>query len=70
LSGPNLKPLLCELFAFFVGTCGTLDEDREDLIGEMRRILSVPGCKYPKSAAKILWMIRRYREDGFASYWV
>ena len=27
------------------------------------------GCKYPRTAAKIIYMLRRFEEDGYATYW-
>ena len=32
--------------------------------------LDSKSCKYPNSAKKIAFMMRRYEEDGFTSYWL
>ena len=37
---------------------------------QMHSYLDSKSCKYPHSAKKIAFMMRRYEEDGFTSYWL
>ena len=37
---------------------------------QMSAYLGSKSCKYPNSAKKIAFMMRRYEEDGFTSYWL
>jgi len=37
---------------------------------QMETYMASKGCKYPNSAKKIAFMMRRYEEDGFTSYWL
>ena len=37
---------------------------------QMVTFLDSKPCKYPNSAKKIAFMMRRYEEDGFTSYWL
>ena len=36
----------------------------------MQKILDGGNVTYPKSAAKIKFMVQRFEEDGFTSYWL
>ncbi len=36
---------------------------------QMENYLQKKHCRYPMSAKKLTFMMRRYEEDGFASYW-
>jgi hypothetical protein len=36
----------------------------------MDSYLDSKSSKYPNSAKKIAFMMRRYEEDGFTSYWL
>ena len=37
---------------------------------QMNAYLDSKSCKYPNSTKKIAFMMRRYEEDGFTSYWL
>jgi len=37
---------------------------------QMESYIEAKECKYPNSAKKIKFMMRRYEEDGFTSYWL
>jgi len=37
---------------------------------QMNSYIDQKACKYPSSAKKIAFMMRRYEEDGFTSYWL
>lgn len=36
----------------------------------IKQIIDDGKAKYPKSAAKIKFMVQRFEEDGFTSYWL
>ena len=42
----------------------------EALYEQMDTFLESKACKYPNSAQKIAFMMRRFEEDGFTSYWL
>jgi 5-methylcytosine-specific restriction endonuclease McrBC GTP-binding regulatory subunit McrB len=65
-----VKTVLCELFKYLVGDYSGLDgasvaENLDLYINE-----NSESIKYPKSAEKIAFMIRRFEEDGFTTYWL
>ncbi|GEM_PF-2223231 len=63
-SSVSVKRMLCELFAVFAG-----DSERyDDADAMLQRIDS--GVRYPNSAKKTAFMVRRFEEDGFTSYWL
>lgn len=68
-SGISLKNMLCKLFidicaGEYSGMNGSSDSEQMNLYIEEH------DCKYQKSAEKISFMIRRFEEDGFTSYWL
>ena len=67
-SSSAIKKVLSELFAKCAG-------DYSGFAGaaayeQMDSYLESKTCKYPNSAKKIAFMMRRYEEDGFTSYWL
>ena len=38
--------------------------------GECFAAADKPECKYKNSARKIAFMVRRFEEDGFTSFWL
>lgn len=67
-SSSAIKEVLSELFAKCAG-------DYSGFAGaaayeQMSSYLDSKTCKYPNSAKKIAFMMRRYEEDGFTSYWL
>ena len=67
-SSAAIKVVLSELF----GKCAG---DYSGLPGaaayeQMDAYIGARSCKYPNSAKKIAFMMRRYEEDGFTSYWL
>ncbi len=67
-SSAAIKDVLSELF----GKCAG---DYTGLPGatayeQMNAYIDAKSCKYPNSAKKIAFMMRRYEEDGFTSYWL
>ena len=67
-SNAAIKEVLSELFIKCAG-------DYTGLPGaaayeQMSAYFDSRPCKYPNSAKKIAFMMRRYEEDGFTSYWL
>lgn len=67
-SSAAIKDVLSELFIKCAG-------DYSGFTGaaayeQMNSYLDSKPCKYPNSANKIAFMMRRYEEDGFTSYWL
>ena len=67
-SSAAIKDVLCELFTKcagdYTGFAGAAAYE------QMSAYLDSKSCKYPNSAKKITFMMRRYEEDGFTSYWL
>ena len=69
-SSASIKTMLCELFESLSGQM--LDANAADTTtaAAMQKIIDNGTVKYPKSAAKIKFMVQRFEEDGFTSYWL
>ena len=67
-SSAAIKDVLSELFikcaGDYTGFTGTAAYE------QMNAYLDSKSCKYPNSTKKIAFMMRRYEEDGFTSYWL
>ena len=67
-SSAAIKDVLSELFikcaGDYTGFAGAAAYE------QMNAYLDSKSCKYPNSAKKIAFMMRRYEEDGFTSYWL
>ena len=67
-SSAAIKEVLSELFikcaGDYTGFAGAAAYE------QMHSYLDSKSCKYPNSAKKIAFMMRRYEEDGFTSYWL
>lgn len=61
-SDSRIDQLLRELYLIFTNT--EFQEDVEDIQ------LDEQGASYPKSALKVIEMLRRLKADGFTSFWV
>lgn len=69
-SSASLKDMLCRLFKEILA--GDYDRQGGDAIG-MEKKLKDPGntkIRFPRSAEKVMFMVRRFEEDGFTSYWL
>ena len=69
-SSSSVKNMLCELFKFCAGDYEGYQTKSDDISSKMLEAAKQPECKYKKSAEKIAFMVRRYEEDGFTSYWL
>ena len=67
-SSAAIKDVLSELFnkcaGDYSGFAGAAAYE------QMNAYLDSKSCRYPNSAKKITFMMRRYEEDGFTSYWL
>ncbi len=68
-SSASIKNMLCELFRVCAGDYEGQNTE-SDLSSKMMKVAQRPDCKYAKSAQKIAFMVRRFEEDGFTSYWL
>lgn len=67
-STQSIKDLLVELFQKCAGDYSSFSQDCIWL--QMKDYLKNKASIYPKSAEKICYMMRRFEEDGFTSYWL
>jgi len=67
-SSGAIRDVLSELFRQCAGDYTGLEG--EALYEQMDAFLESKACKYPNSAQKIAFMMRRFEEDGFTSYWL
>ena len=67
-SSSAIKDVLSELFVKCAGDYAGFDGTAA--YEKMQSYLDTKPCKYPNSAKKIAFMMRRYEEDGFTSYWI
>ena len=67
-STEGIKALLVELFQKCAGDYSSFSQDRIWL--QMKDYLKDKASIYPRSAEKICYMMRRFEEDGFTSYWL
>lgn len=68
-SSASIKNMLCELFKVCAGDYEGIQTET-DISAKMLKKAENPDCKYKKSAKKIAFMVGRYEEDGFTSYWL
>ena len=64
----TVKTLLIDLFKFCSGSASGIDADTGN-VGEQMRVMAYTA-KYPESAKKIGYMMTRFEDDGFTSYWL
>lgn len=67
-SSASIKDMLCELFKKCAGDYTGLSQ--ASVSEQMQVYVETKDCKYKKSAEKICYMMRRFEEDGFTSYWL
>ena len=67
-SSTGVKELLCKLFKRFAGDYSSFSQDF--IWKQMDSYIKEKSCTYRNSATKICYMMRRYEEDGFTSYWL
>ena len=67
-SSMAIKALLIDMFKFCMGSGSGIDTDTGN-VGEQMKNAAV-SAKYPESAKKIGYMMARFEDDGFTSYWL
>ena len=67
-SAMAIKDLLIELFKYCMGDYSGFDTESGSVGKQMQTMAD--SAKYPESAKKIGYMMMRYEEDGFTSYWL
>jgi hypothetical protein len=67
-SSGAIKQLLCDLFVLCAGDYSGFTGS--SIHEQMSSYVAIKDCKYPNTANKIVFMMRRYEEDGFTSYWL
>lgn len=67
-STQSIKDLLVDLFQKCAGDYSAFSQDL--IWMQMNDYLNNKASIYPKSAEKICYMMRRFEEDGFTSYWL
>lgn len=67
-SSASIKDMLCELYKKCAGDYTGLSQ--ASVSEQMQAYIDTKDCKYKKSAEKICYMMRRFEEDGFTSYWL
>lgn len=65
-----IKDVLCGLFKYCAENYNENSVEYGEIGSGMLRAVQGTNCRYKKSAEKIAFMMRRYEEDGFTSYWV
>lgn len=63
-----IKTLLIDLYKLCYGSTAGIDPDTGH-VGEQMKAAAA-SAKYPQSAWKIGYMMTRYEDDGFTSYWL
>ena len=67
-SSSAIKEVLIEMFQKCAGDYNGLTGS--NTYEQMINCIETKECKYPNSARKIAFMVRRFEEDGFTSYWL
>ena len=69
-SSLSVKEMLCNLFKHCAGDYDGYQTQSDDIYSKMEKVLQKSSPKFPCSAEKIAFMVRRFEEDGFTSYWL
>lgn len=69
-SSVAIKDMLADLFQHIVGDYEGYQTTDGNIGDKMFERLKEGAIRYPKSAQKIAFMVRRFEEDGFTSYWL
>ena len=67
-SSASIKDMLVELYKYCTDNQSGIDTENGHLGTDMQANAHL--AKYPESAMKIGYMITRFEEDGFTSYWL
>ena len=67
-SSEGIKNMMCDLFKMFAGDYSGFSQSY--IWKQMDDCINNKSCKYKNSAQKLCYMMRRFEEDGFTSYWL
>jgi energy-coupling factor transporter ATP-binding protein EcfA2 len=67
-SSTAIRTLLIDIFKFCMGSGSGIDADTGNVGEQMKN--AAASAKYPESAKKISYMMTRFEDDGFTSYWL
>lgn len=67
-SSAAIKALLIDMFKFCMGNESGIDADSGNVGEQMKK--TAASAKYPKTAEKLGYMMMRFEDDGFTSYWL
>ncbi|SFQ07220.1 AAA domain (dynein-related subfamily) [Butyrivibrio proteoclasticus] len=67
-SSEAIKNMICDLFKMFAGDYSGFSQSY--IWKQMDDCINNKSCKYKNSAQKLCYMMRRFEEDGFTSYWL
>lgn len=67
-SSEGIKNMMCDLFKMFAGDYSGFSQSY--IWKQMDDYINNKSCKYKNSAQKLCYMMRRFEEDGFTSYWL
>lgn len=69
-SSNAIKEMLDELFKYLASDYEGYQVVNDNLGDRMLKHLKDHPGRYPKSASKVAFMVRRFEEDGFTTYWL
>lgn len=69
-SSSAIRDMICDLFKYCAEDYEGYRTDSGEISKKMEKVLEEKIARYPKSAEKLIYMMRRYEEDGFTSYWL
>ena len=70
-SSSSVKDMLCDLLKEIAGDYEGYQTESNNTAERMLDMLRKNNhVRYPRSAEKIAFMVRRFEEDGFTSYWL
>lgn len=67
-SSAAIKSLLIDIFKFCMKNESGIDADTGNVGEQMSRV--AVNARYPESAKKVSYMMKRFENDGFTSYWL
>ncbi len=68
-SSLSLREVFRELFKIMADSSNFEDNELLDQVEDYMKH-STANCRFPKSAQKVAFMLRRFEEDGYTSYWL
>lgn len=68
-SSLSLRGVFRELFKIMADSSNFEDNELLDQVEDYMKH-SMENCRFPKSAQKVAFMLRRFEEDGYTSYWL